>query len=248
MNRYDLDGRIAVVTGGAMGIGRAVAHRLAVSGATIALWDLDPDKAAHVAREIDGDAQAFTCDVADWASVAAARDATLARFGRIDILVNSAGIAGNVALVEDYDTAMWDRIMAVNLTGTFHTNKAVIPAMKAQNYGRIVNIASVAGKEGNPKASHYAASKAGVIGFTKAIGKEVATHDIAVNCVTPAAANTPILEQLTEEFIQFMLSKIPRGRFVEVEEIANMVAWLASEECSFTTGAVFDISGGRATY
>ncbi len=247
MNQYDLNDRVAVITGGALGIGRAVAHRLAGSGAQIAIWDLDDDKAAHTAREIPG-ARAFTCNVADWDSVAAARDATVEHFGKIDILVNSAGIAGNVALVEDIDGAMWDQIMAVNLTGTFNTNKAVITGMKDQNYGRIVNIASVAGKEGNPKASHYAASKAGVIGFTKALGKEVATQNIAVNCVTPAAANTPILEQLTEEFIAFMLSKIPRGRFVEVEEIANMVAWLCSEECSFTTASVFDISGGRATY
>jgi len=247
MNTYDLTDRVAVITGGAVGIGRAVAHRLAGSGARIALWDLDTEKAAHTAKELP-DARGYTCNVADWDSVTAARDATIEHFGKIDILVNSAGIAGNVALVEDYDTEMWNQIMAVNLTGTFHTNKAVITGMKAQNYGRIVNIASVAGKEGNPKASHYAASKAGVIGFTKALGKEVATQNIAVSCVTPAAANTPILEQLTEEFIQFMLSKIPRGRFVEVEEIANMVAWLSSEECSFTTASVFDISGGRATY
>ena len=247
MNTYDLTGKVAVITGGAMGIGRAVAHRLAGSGARIALWDMDETKATHTAKELP-EGRAFACNVADWSSVTAARDATLDHFGRIDVLVNSAGIAGNVALVEDYDTEMWNQVMAVNLTGTFHTNKAVIPGMKERNYGRIVNIASVAGKEGNPKASHYAASKAGVIGFTKAIGKEVAEYDIAVNCVTPAAANTPILEQLTEEFIAFMLSKIPRGRFVEVEEIANMVAWLSSEECSFTTASVFDISGGRATY
>lgn len=247
MNTYDLDGKVAVITGGAMGIGRAVAHRLAGSGANIALWDIDKDKTAHTATEMP-EARAFACDVSDWSSVTAARDATVQAFGQIDILVNSAGVAGPVAALEDYDTDTWNKVMAVNLTGTFHTNKAVIPGMKERNYGRIVNIASVAGKEGNPKASHYAASKAGVIGFTKAIGKEVAEYDIAVNCVTPAAANTPILEQLTEEFIAFMLSKIPRGRFVEVEEIANMVAWLSSEECSFTTASVFDISGGRATY
>ncbi len=248
MNTYDMAGQVAVITGGAQGIGAAIAHRLAASGAHVAIWDLDPVKAGATADVVPGDARAFQCDVANWASVEAARDATLDAFGKIDILVNSAGIAGPVGLVEDYDTETWNQVMAINLTGTFHTNKAVIPSMKEQNYGRIVNIASVAGKEGNPKASHYAASKAGVIGFTKAIGKELATFDIAVNCVTPAAANTPILEQLTQEFIDFMLSKIPRGRFVEVEEIANMVAWLASKECSFTTGSVFDISGGRATY
>lgn len=248
MNSYDLTGQVAVVTGGAQGIGAACAHRLAASGAHIAIWDLDDVKAGATADTVPGDARAFHVDVTDWASVTAARDATLEAFGKIDILVNSAGIAGPVAAIEDYDTDTWNQVIAINLTGTFHTNKAVIPAMKAQNYGRIVNIASVAGKEGNPKASHYAASKAGVIGFTKAIGKEVATYDIAVNCVTPAAANTPILEQLTEEFIAFMLSKIPKGRFVEVEEIANMVAWLSSRDCSFTTASVFDISGGRATY
>ena len=248
MNRYDLDGQVAVVTGGAQGIGAAVAHRLAANGARIAIWDMDDVKAGATADTLPREARPYHVDVSDWASVEAARDATLKAFGKIDILVNSAGIAGPVGNVEDYDTATWDQVMAINLTGTFHTNKAVIPGMKECNYGRIVNIASVAGKEGNPKASHYAASKAGVIGFTKAIGKELATFDIAVNCVTPAAANTPILEQLTQEFIDFMLSKIPRGRFVEVEEIANMVAWLSSKECSFTTASVFDISGGRATY
>lgn len=248
MNRYDLDGQVAVITGGAQGIGAAVAHRLAANGARIAIWDMDDVKAGATADTLPGDARAFHVDVSDWASVEAAREATLDAFGSIEILVNSAGIAGPVAAIEDYDTDTWNQVMAVNLTGTFHTNKAVIPTMKEQNYGRIVNIASVAGKEGNPKASHYAASKAGVIGFTKAIGKELATWDIAVNCVTPAAAKTPILDQLTQEFIDFMLSKIPKGRFVEVEEIANMVAWLSSRECSFTTGSVFDISGGRATY
>ena len=247
MNSYALDGQVAVVTGGAQGIGRAVAHRLAGSGAKVAIWDLNADKAADTAKEMTG-ARGFACDVTDYASVEAAKDATLDAFGRIDILVNSAGIAGPVTAIEEYDTEVWNEVISINLTGTFHTNKAVIPTMKAQDYGRIVNIASIAGKEGNAKASHYAASKAGVIGFTKAIGKEVADHNIAVNCVTPAVANTPILEQVTQEFIDFMLSKIPKGRFVEVEEIANMVAWLASPEVTFTTGAVFDISGGRATY
>ena len=247
MNSYALDGQVAVVTGGAQGIGRAVAHRLAGSGAKVAIWDLNADQAIKTAKEMSG-ALGFACDVTEWASVEAARDATLDAFGRIDILVNSAGIAGPVAAIEEYGTEVWNQVISINLTGTFHTNKAVIPTMKAQDYGRIVNIASIAGNEGNPKATHYAASKAGVIGFTKAIGKEVADYNIAVNCVTPAVANTPILDQLTQEFIDFMLSKIPKGRFVEVEEIANMVAWLASPEVTFTTGAVFDISGGRATY
>ena len=236
-----------MITGGATGIGLAVAHRLAQDGASLALWDIDHDKAAKAAQGFPK-AIAFDVDVADPGSVEAAQKATLAHFGKVDILVNSAGIAGNVSPVEDLDVDAWSRVIDINLTGTFLTNKAVLPSMKAQGYGRIVNIASVAGKEGNPNASHYAASKAGVIGFTKAVGKEVATQDIAVNCITPAAANTEILAQMTEDFIAYMKSKIPKGRFVEVEEIANMVAWMASPECSFTTGAVFDISGGRATY
>lgn len=246
-NTYDLSGQTAVVTGGAQGIGLACAHRLAESGARTCLWDINVEKAKAAADRIDG-ARAVHCDVTDYASVMAACAETAAALDHIDILVNSAGIAGPVTAIEEYDTEVWNQVIAVNLTGTYHANKAVLPAMKARNYGRIVNIASIAGKEGNPKATHYAASKAGVIGFTKALGKEVAGHDIAVNCVTPAVANTEILEQVTEEFIEFMLSKIPRGRFVEVEEIANMVAWMSSSECSFTTAAVFDISGGRATY
>ena len=246
-NIYDLSGQAAVITGGAQGIGLACAHRLAESGARTCLWDINVEKAKAAADRIDG-ARAVQCDVTDFASVMAACAETEAALDHIDILVNSAGIAGPVAAIEEYDTDVWNHVIAVNLTGTYHTNKAVLAGMKARNYGRIVNIASIAGKEGNPKATHYAASKAGVIGFTKALGKEVAEHDIAVNCVTPAVANTEILEQVTEEFIEFMLSKIPRGRFVEVEEIANMVAWMSSRECSFTTAAVFDISGGRATY
>ena len=246
-NVYDLSGQTAVITGGAQGIGLACAHRLAESGARTCLWDINVEKAQAAADRIDG-ARAVHCDVTDYASVTAACAETEAAFDHIDILVNSAGIAGPVTAIEEYDTEIWNQVIAVNLTGTYHTNKAVLPGMKARNYGRIVNIASIAGKEGNPKATHYAASKAGVIGFTKALGKEVAEHDIAVNCITPAVANTEILEQVTEEFIEFMLSKIPRGRFVEVEEIANMVAWMSSRECSFTTAAVFDISGGRATY
>ena len=246
-NQYDLSGQNAVITGGAQGIGLACAHRLADSGARTCLWDINVEKAKAAADRIEG-ARAIHCDVTDYASVTAACNETRAALDHIDILVNSAGIAGPVTAIEEYDTEIWNKVIAVNLTGTYHTNKAVLPGMKARNYGRIVNIASIAGKEGNPKATHYAASKAGVIGFTKALGKEVAEHDIAVNCITPAVANTEILEQVTEEFIEFMLAKIPRGRFVEVEEIANMVAWMSSRECSFTTAAVFDISGGRATY
>ena len=248
MNTYDFKGQVAVVTGGAQGIGGAVAERLAGAGAKVVIWDLNVDKAAGFAASLDGDAMALACDVSDWASVTKARDATLAAHGGIDVLVNSAGIAGPIASVADYDNDAWNRILAINLTGTYHTNKAVIPTMESRGYGRIVNIASIAGKEGNPKAAAYGASKAGVIAFTKALAKEVAEKDIAVNCVTPAVANTPILEQMTKDFTEFMLSKIPRGRFVEVTEIANLTAWIASRECSFTTGAVFDISGGRATY
>ena len=245
--QYNLEGYVAVITGGAAGIGLACAHRLAASGVKIALWDIDHSAVLDAARTIEG-AQGFACNVADPTSVEAARDATLAAFGQIDILVNSAGIAGNVAPVDELAHGAWSRVIDINLTGTFLTNKAVLPSMKDKGYGRIVNIASVAGKEGNPNASHYAASKAGVIGFTKALGKEVATQDIAVNCITPAAANTEILTQMTDDFVAYMKSKIPKGRFVEVEEIANMVAFMASPDCSFTTGAVFDISGGRATY
>lgn len=242
MTSYDFKGQTAVITGGAQGIGYACAERLARDGAEVVIWDLNGDKAAEAAANLGGRSEA--CDVSDWESVSAAAAAT----GPATILVNSAGIAGPIAPIEDYDTEAWRQIVDINLLGTFHTNRAVIPAMKASGYGRIINIASVAGKEGNPNASAYAASKAGVIGLTKAVGKELAGMDIAVNCVTPAAAQTPILEQMTEEFVDYMKSKIPKGRLVEVDEIANMVAWLASADCSFTTGGVFDISGGRATY
>lgn len=248
MNTYDFSGQVAIVTGGAQGIGNAIARRLADAGASVAIWDLNTEGAQAAAAALGGDALAQTCDVSDWTSVTAARDATLAARGRIDVLVNSAGIAGPVGPVAEYPNADWNTVLAINLTGTFHTNKAVIPSMTTLGYGRVVNIASVAGKEGNPNAAAYAASKAGVIGFTKALAKEVATQDIAVNCVTPAVADTPILEQMTPEFTEFMLSKIPKGRFVGVDEIANLVIWAASSECSFTTGSVFDISGGRATY
>jgi 3-oxoacyl-[acyl-carrier protein] reductase len=187
-------------------------------------------------------------DVSDWASVQAARDMTLTQAGRIDVLINSAGIAGSNATVEDYPVAEFAQIVNINLLGTFHVNKAVVPVMRKQGYGRIVNIASVAGKEGNPNASAYSASKAGVIGLTKSLGKELADQDIAVNCVTPAAARTRIFDQMSQEHIDYMLSKIPRGRFLEVAEAAEMIVWLASRENSFTTAGVFDLSGGRATY
>ena len=249
MNRYDLTGKAAVVTGGAQGIGLAVAARLLASGARVASWDVNADQnASAMARLSKEQAAAFLCDVSDWTSVQSALADTEKTLGPVDILVNSAGIAGPNATVEDYDNSAWAQIVAINLTGTYHVNKAVIPGMKARGYGRIVNIASVAGKEGNPNACAYSASKAGVIGFTKSLGKELAGQDISVNCVTPAAARTPIFDQMSDEHIAYMLSKIPRGRFLEVEEAANMICWLSSVENSFTTAAVFDLSGGRATY
>lgn len=244
----DFQDQVAVVTGGAQGIGRAVAERLAEGGARIAIWDRDRKLADDAAAEIGGGAFVTEVDIADWNSVAAATEATMDEAGRIDILVNSAGIAGSNAPLADYPVDEFRQITEVNLLGTFHTNRAVVPHMVGAGYGRIVNIASVAGKEGNPNACAYSASKAGVIGLTKSLGKELAGHDIAVNCVTPAAARTRIFDQMSEEHIAYMLSKIPRGRFLELSEAAAMIAWLASRENSFTTGAVFDLSGGRATY
>ncbi|MCY6379486.1 SDR family NAD(P)-dependent oxidoreductase [Hoeflea prorocentri] len=249
MNSYDYSGKVAVVTGGANGIGAAVAERLVISGARVAIWDLDvtalePRVAALPADSI----LPVTVDVSDFASVSAALENTEAGLSKVDVLINSAGIAGPTDTVAGYPPDEWRKVQAVNLDGTFHCCKAVIPAMIAGNYGRIVNVASIAGKEGNPNASAYSASKAAVIALTKSLGKETATHDIAVNCVTPATARTRILDQVTDEFIDYMLSKIPRGRFVTVEEITSMILWMASAENSFTTGAAFDLSGGRATY
>lgn len=250
MNQIDLGGRRAVVTGGAQGIGRAIVERLLDSGAAVAIWDRDPGEAERTAGELAGRGRVTlaTVDVTRWEEVQAATRASEAALGGIDILVCNAGIAGPTVPLVDYPIAEWQRIVDIDLTGVFLCLKAVVPQMIARNYGRIVNVASIAGKEGNPNAAAYSAAKAGVIALTKSLGKELAGYDIAVNCITPAAARTRIFEQMSEEHIRFMLSKIPRGRFVEVREIAAMVAWLVSAENSFTTGAVFDLSGGRATY
>jgi 2-dehydro-3-deoxy-L-rhamnonate dehydrogenase (NAD+) len=245
---YDFRDRVAVVTGGGQGIGRAIAGRLLQDGATVWLWDRDIALARAAAAELGSTGEAFAVpvDVSDLAEVEAA--AAAVDGGRIDILVNNAGISGPNLATWEYPPPEWARVIAVNLTGTFNCCRAVAPMMMAQNYGRIVNIASIAGKEGNPNACAYSASKAGVIALTKSLGKELAGYDIAVNCVTPAVAKTAIFDQMTQEHIAYMLSKIPRGRFVKVEEIADLVAFCASQECAFTTGGVFDISGGRATY
>jgi 2-dehydro-3-deoxy-L-rhamnonate dehydrogenase (NAD+) len=248
MNNIDLSNRVAVVTGGAQGFGRAITERFVASGAKVAIWDRDTALAEKTAKEIGKGTLVFACDVSELASAEAARDATLKAFGKIDILINNAGIAGANAKVWETSVEEWRKVMKINLDGPFICSKVVVPAMIAAKYGRIVNIASIAGKEGNPNAAHYSASKAGVIALTKSLGKELAGYDIAVNAVTPAAAKTAIFDQITEEHINFMLSKIPRNRFVKVEELASMVAWIASADNSFTTGAVFDISGGRATY
>ena len=247
-NTIDLAQRCAVITGGAQGIGRATTERFVASGAKVAIWDLDHALAEKTAKAVGGGTLAVAVDVTDYASVEKAREATLKAFGRIDILVNNAGIAGANATTWDTTVEEWRKVMRINLDGPFLCCKAIAPQMIKQGYGRIVNIASIAGKEGNPNAAHYSASKAGVIALTKSLGKELAGHDIAVNCITPAAAKTAIFDQITKAHIDFMLSKIPRGRFVTVEEIAALIAWVASADNSFTTGAVFDISGGRATY
>ncbi|WP_424929711.1 SDR family NAD(P)-dependent oxidoreductase [Amaricoccus tamworthensis] len=249
MNSYDFKGQVAAITGGCNGIGAAVAERLAASGASIAVWDMDVSSPeARVAAIGENRLALIQTDVSDLASVEAAMAATEAKFGKVDVLVNSAGIAGPTSTLAEYPANAWRKVQDVNVDGTFNTCRTVTPGMVERNYGRIVNVASIAGKEGNPNASAYSASKAAVIAMTKSLGKELAGNDIAVNCITPAAAKTRIFDQVSEEFVAFMLSKIPRGRFVTVEEITNMVAWMASAENSFTTGAVFDLSGGRATY
>jgi NAD(P)-dependent dehydrogenase (short-subunit alcohol dehydrogenase family) len=248
MNQIDLKNRCAIVTGGAQGFGRAITERFVASGARVAIWDHDLALAEKTAKEIGDAVIAVSVDVSDIAAVEQARDTTVSAFGSIDILVNNAGITGRNGPVWEIDVADWQRVMRINLEGPFICCKAIVPTMLAQKYGRIVNIASIAGKEGNPNAAHYSASKAGLIALTKSLGKELAAHDILVNAVTPAAAKTAIFDQMTQTHIDFMLSKIPKARFVKVEELAAMVSWLASQDCAFSTGAVFDISGGRATY
>jgi 2-dehydro-3-deoxy-L-rhamnonate dehydrogenase (NAD+) len=247
-NQIDLRGRVAVVTGGAQGIGRAIAERFLASGAVVALWDRDVGLARATQRELGQGAHAYEVDVAEPSSVDAATAATLTALGKVDILVNNAGIAGPTARLWEYPVEELRSTMRVNLEGPFNCCHALVPGMVARNYGRIVNIASIAGKEGNPNASAYSASKAALIGLTKSLGKELATYDIAVNAIAPAVARTAILGQTTQQHIDYMVAKIPRGRTVEVQEIAALAAWAASADCSFTTGFVLDISGGRATY
>jgi 3-oxoacyl-[acyl-carrier protein] reductase len=250
MNQIDLRHRHAIVTGGGQGIGFAIASRLLASGASVSLWDRDAEVLSAAVAKLEGRSKisAEAVDVTDADGVAAAAAATIATHGAIDILVANAGIAGPNVKTWEYPVDAWRQVIDINLMGIFLCCRAVVPHMLQRGYGRIVNVASIAGKEGNPNASAYSASKAGVIALTKSLGKETASQNIAVNCITPAAARTRLFDQMTQEHIDFMLAKIPRGRFVGVEEIGAMVAWLVSEENSFTTGAVFDLSGGRATY
>ena len=250
MNQIDLENRVAVVTGGARGIGRAAAERMLRSRATVALWDVDGGRMNETVAALSrlGTLTAVAVELTDQRSVQAAADTTLAQLGQIDILVNNAGITGGNAPSWEIDPDVWRRVLEVNLTGTFLTCRAIVPHMISRGYGRIVNVASIAGKEGNPNAAHYSASKAGLIGFTKSLAKELAPRNIVANCITPAAARTEIFSQMKQEHVDYMLSKIPMGRFLELDEVAALICWLSSEECSFSTGAVFDLSGGRATY
>jgi 3-oxoacyl-[acyl-carrier protein] reductase len=248
MNRIDLEGRVAVITGGAQGIGYATAERFVASGAKVVLWDIDAALLAKAQSQLGAAASVGVLELTDAAAVGAATQAALAAHSRIDILVNNAGITGGNAPTWELAPDVWRRTIDVNLVAPYLTCHAIVPVMVKQGYGRIVNVASVAGKEGNPNASHYSASKAGLIALTKSLGKELATKNILVNAVAPAAARTAIFDQMKPEFIDYMLSKIPMGRFVEPKEIAAAIAWLASEDCSFTTASVLDVSGGRATY
>ena len=250
MNQIDLQGNRAVVTGGAQGIGYAITERLLQSGATVCLWDRDADLIEQAAEQLSasGTVHQAVVDMTDLTGLEAATVSTSEALGRIDIFVANAGIAGPTVKLWEYPPEAWREVLDIDLTGVFNCLRAVVPGMIAQNYGRIVNVASVAGKDGNPNACAYSAAKAGVIALTKSLGKELAGHDIAVNCITPAAAKTRIFDQISQQHIDYMLSKIPRERFLKVEEVASMVAWLCSKENSFTTAAAFDLSGGRSTY
>ncbi|MCE7030376.1 SDR family NAD(P)-dependent oxidoreductase [Jiella avicenniae] len=247
MNRIDLSGRRAVITGGARGIGLATAERMIASGAAVTLWDVDAAAIDEALARLGAKASGQIVELTDETSVDTAAAAALAA-GAVDILVNNAGITGGNGKTWELDPAIWRKTLEVNLVGPYLTARALVPSMIAAGYGRIVNVASIAGKEGNPNASHYSASKAGLIGLTKSLGKELAGAGVLVNCITPAAARTAIFDQMSQEHIDYMLSKIPLARFVEPSEVAAMIAWLSSEDCSFSTGAVFDISGGRAVY
>jgi 3-oxoacyl-[acyl-carrier protein] reductase len=250
MNKIDLSGKRAIVTGGARGIGLAIAARLLASGAAVTLWDRDAPALDAAVKRLAGQGEVHTAsvDVTDDAAIAAATARSLAAMGGIEILVNNAGITGPNATTWDYPVAEWRKVIEVDLTAPFLCCRAVVPHLVKAGWGRIVNIASVAGKEGNPNAPAYSAAKAGLIGLTKSLGKELAKSNVLVNCVTPAVAETDILKQMTEAHVAFMLGKIPMGRFVQIEEIAALTVWLASPDCSFSTGAVFDITGGRSTY
>jgi NAD(P)-dependent dehydrogenase (short-subunit alcohol dehydrogenase family) len=248
MNRLDFAGRNAIVTGGAQGIGLAIVQRLADSGARVRIWDRDHKLLGQTVTKLGSKVSGEAIDVTDAQAIVRGTKSALDALGKIDVLVNNAGIAGMTKPVVDYPVDEWRRVIDIDLTGPFLCCRAVVPHMVKAGYGRIVNIASIAGKEGNPNAAAYGAAKGGLIAFTKSLGKELAQSGVLVNCVTPAAAQTAILEQVTPEFAKFMLSKIPMGRFVKVEEIAALACWLASEDCSFSTAGVFDISGGRATY
>jgi len=245
MNNINLKNKVAVVTGGAQGFGLAIAKRFLVSGAQVVIWDIDEKILLSVEEK---NITKIIVDVTNFQKIEEATKETLSLLGRIDILVNNAGIAGPSYTTWEYPIEEWQKIIDIDLSGVFYYCKSIVPVMKKNNYGRIINIASIAGKEGNPNAMPYSAAKAGVIALTKSLGKELANNNIAVNCITPAAAKTRIFDQISQEHIDYMLSKIPRNRFVKVDELASMVAWMASEENSFTTGAVFDLSGGRATY
>jgi NAD(P)-dependent dehydrogenase (short-subunit alcohol dehydrogenase family) len=249
MNKLDLQGRCAVVTGGASGIGEATIRRMAESGANVAIWDVNEKAMSEIVQSIKGVKTHFCkVDVSSLEQVEAAFKSTVAAFGKVDALVNSAGVAGVNTNVWEYPTKEWQRVLDINLTGTFYTCRTVTPHMMENKYGRIVNMSSVAGKEGNPTASAYSAAKAGVIALTRSLGKELATEGVLVNAVTPTTVNTPILEQVSQAHIEYMKSKIPMGRLGEAEELAALITWLCTEDCSFSTAAVFDASGGRTTY